>query len=51
MYLNAIEDFRLRVLIQHYKEDGGEVRCFQYKGRNKAALTHDDSRIILKFLE
>ena len=51
MYMNAIGDFRLRALLRHYKEDGGDARSFLYKGRNKLSLNLDDSRMILKFLE
>ena len=51
MYMNGIGQFRLQALLKHYNDEGGEERCFQYKGRNEKALSHDDCQRILKFLE
>ena len=51
MFMNGIGDDRLKALITHYRMDGAESRSFNYKGRNFKALTLDDSRRIVTFLE
>ena len=51
MFMNCIGDDRLKALNTHYKKEGAEARCFHYKGRNLKALTLEDSRRIITFLE
>lgn len=50
MYLNGIGKARLVALTKHYKENGCVPRDFQYKGRNKQAVTLPQAQRIVDFL-
>ena len=51
MYLNAIKHARLKAILKQCQEDGAEPRVLKYKGRNKKAITLEDSERILVFLK
>lgn len=54
MYINAVGDYRLRSLINHYHQEGYcDKRSFSYHlshGRNSNALAIEDTRRIQRFL-
>ena len=51
LYMNCIGKDRWRYVRKAYELEGGCPRTFKYRGRNKKAITYEDSCMIAKFLD
>ncbi|XP_067939703.1 uncharacterized protein [Watersipora subatra] len=51
LFLNGIGKNTFQTLKRHYRTEGAVPRSFNYQGRNKRAVTSDDSKSIADFLD